>query len=602
MSRLLRLPVTALTALALALVMGPGCLGGVEDEDRPEVLPVTAPEDVGEITAELSAADVLARARSWVNVGMPYCGGTNGGSDSICGGKCTRTGAANNPEWNPYRSDCSGLVSYSWGLPAPGLDTGSMGAIANKGTGAFTRVDISALQPGDALITTTKGHTFLFAGWVVPMKKLKLIEEYDCGKVAREVDRDVTISGNTLKKTGDSRPYLAAHLKSMIAGPPPPPPPPANKAPQGYLDNASCDAGIDGWAQDPDAPSASIEVHLYLDGPAGQGRGVKLDASRSRDDLCAAIGSCNHGFAYRMPRSLFDGKDHTVHAYGIDATGGSNPLLGNAPKTFTCAKAMPAGERRWITNMDSLGAWKLDRFESEMPVSPAEADAIPLGTDVPAAPVLWKGVGEARVWLIDSGFKRGVPNPDAMAAWHFAWGSIVEKPAAEIAALPEGPLVRQAPVMVAADSQGRLTLLDDALPKLPAPPTPGIGGSNAGTAGTGGSASAGAGGSDDDGNGTGPDLPSPDDDGSAIDPGSTTYEDGPFTPVGGSAGAAGKRTAPEPPRVAGSDESAESGCSTSNRRDARLSPLLLLGLAMFWRRRFAPKTNAKKRRGKGKEE
>lgn len=585
MSRLLRLPVAALaTAISIGLVTGAGCV-----VDEPEVLPVTAPEDIGEITAELSAADVLGRARSWVSVGMPYCGGTNGGSDSICGGKCTRTGAANNPEWNPYRSDCSGLVSYSWGLPAPGLDTGSMGVIANKGTGAFTRIDIAALQPGDALVTTSKGHTFLFAGWVVPMKKLKLIEEYDCGKVAREVDRDVTISGNTLKKTGDSRPYLAAHLKSMTTGAPPPPtpPPPANKAPQGYLDRADCDAGIDGWAQDPDAPNAAIEVHLYIDGPAGQGRGVKLTASRSRDDLCAAIGSCNHGFAYRAPRSLFDGKDHTVHAYGIDSGGGSNPLLGSAPRTFNCAKIMPAGQRRWITNMDSLGAWKLDRFEAEMPVSAAEADAIPLGANVPAAPVLWKGVGEARVWLIDSGFKRGVQNPDSMAAWHFDWASIVEKPVAEIAAIPEGPLVRQAPVMIAADSQGRLTLLDDALPTPPSPPVPGTAGSGGttGTAGAGGSAAAaGAGGSD---GGTGPDLPSPDDDGTAVDAGSTTYEDGPFTSTGGNggSGAAGKGGSPSrtppPSRVAGSDESSESGCSVTGRDVRAPYPAVLAGLAML---------------------
>ena len=41
----------------------------------------------------------VSRASSWVAVDMPYCGGVNGGGDSICGGTCERTGQADNSAW-----------------------------------------------------------------------------------------------------------------------------------------------------------------------------------------------------------------------------------------------------------------------------------------------------------------------------------------------------------------------------------------------------------------------------------------------------------------------------------------------------------------------
>ena len=62
-----------------------------------------------------------------------------------------------------------------------------------------------------------------------------------------------------------------------------------------------------------------------------------------KNDLCQAIGSCNHGYAYPIPVSLQDGAMHTVHAYGIDTAGGNNPELSGGPKGFTCAPpALPA--------------------------------------------------------------------------------------------------------------------------------------------------------------------------------------------------------------------------------------------------------------------
>jgi hypothetical protein len=114
----------------------------------------------------------------------------------------------------------------------------------------------------------------------------------------------------------------------------PPPPSPA----RGSLDSVTCDQ-IAGWAEDPNAPSTASPVDIYLDGPAGTGRGLgRFTAGNMRSDLCSAIGSCDHGFAIQPPATLYDGHSHSVYAYAIAVTpGASNTLLSNAPLTLHCA-------------------------------------------------------------------------------------------------------------------------------------------------------------------------------------------------------------------------------------------------------------------------
>lgn len=112
----------------------------------------------------------------------------------------------------------------------------------------------------------------------------------------------------------------------------------SNRAPVGYLDHAGCDV-LAGWSMDPDQPDTVIDVHLYIGGPGSGAPGFPVHAGIHRDDLCAAIGSCNHGYSFPTPASFLDGADHAVFAYGIDAMGGDNPLLGTA--TFHCAPPPP---------------------------------------------------------------------------------------------------------------------------------------------------------------------------------------------------------------------------------------------------------------------
>jgi hypothetical protein len=128
------------------------------------------------------ADSTLARARLWIAAKMPYCGGPNGGHDVICGGTCERTGTAEKPEWDPYRSDCSGFVSWSWALPAPGRTTRTL---APYDTSVSVLINVDDLQPGDAL--NNNEHVMLWGGWTDKAAgKATVLEESNCGKIAHE--------------------------------------------------------------------------------------------------------------------------------------------------------------------------------------------------------------------------------------------------------------------------------------------------------------------------------------------------------------------------------------------------------------------------------
>lgn len=157
---------------------------------------------------------MIARAQSWVDAQVPYCQAANHGWDAACGQTCNRTGAAANPAWDPYRSDCSGFVSWAWGLPPPGLVV--TGLAKPSVSAAINAVD---LQPGDALYASDHSHTFLFAGWATPHSKMHIMAESDCGKVAEAKDYSVSsISGSTVHFSWGT--YTAARYNSISFAPP----------------------------------------------------------------------------------------------------------------------------------------------------------------------------------------------------------------------------------------------------------------------------------------------------------------------------------------------------------------------------------------------
>lgn len=117
---------------------------------------------------------------------------------------------------------------------------------------------------------------------------------------------------------------------------PPLPVPGVGQSPRGRFETITSEGVAVGWAYDPGEAARSIQVHFYIDGPAGSGTfGCAVDASMPRADINAQQSiPGDHGFACQLPSQFADGNSHEVYAYGIDVTGNPNALLSNSPLTL----------------------------------------------------------------------------------------------------------------------------------------------------------------------------------------------------------------------------------------------------------------------------
>lgn len=175
-----------------------------EDEDPPPGKVEPTPS-----TNQTFAEKTLARARLWIAAEMPYCGGPNGGKDVICGGTCVRSGESKKPEWDKYRSDCSGFVSWSWELPAPGRTTRTLAPYDNEVSAV---IEVKDLKPGDAL--NGSSHVMLFGGWVDEAAgKATILQESRCGTFAQEKVSTFTKVDATTLKISDGRNFRPIRLK-----------------------------------------------------------------------------------------------------------------------------------------------------------------------------------------------------------------------------------------------------------------------------------------------------------------------------------------------------------------------------------------------------
>lgn len=152
--------------------------------------------------AAIGRSAIVARAQEWVDAKLLYCVSTQGAYDATCKYTCNRQ---DNPAWNGYFSDCSGLITWAWGLTeAQRLYTGS---IAPYGGNQSFKIDAHDLQPGDALNDRSDPdgdgklhhHVMLFAGWKIPGKVATIIQESGCGKVANRTEQNVQYVGDKLQ-------------------------------------------------------------------------------------------------------------------------------------------------------------------------------------------------------------------------------------------------------------------------------------------------------------------------------------------------------------------------------------------------------------------
>ncbi len=193
-----------LTCTAFASLAG---CGGAPDPTEDEL---RAPRAL-----ELTAGDAVARAQLWVNAQVPYCQSPNGkpDADPACASVCTRPV---NPDWDPYRSDCSGFVSWAWGLAAPGHSTDQF---APAKTDITAVIDGNSLQPGDAL-NIPGDHMIFFVAWITAGSHATFMEEPGCSaspNYAHEFSSAVVINGSSVTVAYEGKTFTAIRYQGLSA-------------------------------------------------------------------------------------------------------------------------------------------------------------------------------------------------------------------------------------------------------------------------------------------------------------------------------------------------------------------------------------------------
>jgi hypothetical protein len=183
------------TLFALAAVTAAACTELVDSDASDE----NDGTGKGDGPSSQGDPEAVARGKEWVDAKVPYCQAPNHehDNDADCAMTCTRP---DNPDWDPYRSDCAGFVSWAWGQPPPGRTTATL---APFDTEVSYAIDAVKLLPGDAI--NNNHHTMLFVEWLIPGKKARFYEEAGCSTsqpYAREyISTIASTSGHTLMLT-----------------------------------------------------------------------------------------------------------------------------------------------------------------------------------------------------------------------------------------------------------------------------------------------------------------------------------------------------------------------------------------------------------------
>src|SRR3569623_237915 len=179
----------------LVLALAAGCTGSVGGTGDPmgDDDSMTSPD------AGPSVPTPIARAQLWVDAKVPYCQAANHERDydSACAMTCERP---DNADWDPYRSDCSGFVSWAWELPAPGRVTSTLAPFEMDITNVIDAMD---LLPGDAV--NNDEHIMLFKEWTTPGVEATFMEEPGCSSsepYARAFTAKVSIDATSITVSG----------------------------------------------------------------------------------------------------------------------------------------------------------------------------------------------------------------------------------------------------------------------------------------------------------------------------------------------------------------------------------------------------------------
>lgn len=150
---------------------------------------------------------------------------------------------------------------------------------------------------------------------------------------------------------------------------------PVSYKPQGCVDSIQSNAigkiTVTGWAFDRDSLNSSLQIHVYVGGPAGSGApGYVVTANAYRPDVNKAYPGVGSYHGFRSTISVSKRGNQTVYLYAINVGGGNNnPLLaaksvnirgGNASSSVSNKSAsfqMPLANARCTWRSYSNWSW-----------------------------------------------------------------------------------------------------------------------------------------------------------------------------------------------------------------------------------------------------
>jgi hypothetical protein len=183
-------------------------------------------ENTSSSAAAIAESTIVSRGMEWVNAELHYCQAARGvvDYDSSCWaweGPSHRCDRESNAAWNAYRSDCSGFVTWAWGLPPVGDGGYVTSDFAPYDTSFSHTIDGSQLRPGDALNKTPDEHIILFKQWVTAGRTAIFMEEPGCSApepYAHEFTSDVSISGSEVYVDYEGATFYAIRYDSSSGG------------------------------------------------------------------------------------------------------------------------------------------------------------------------------------------------------------------------------------------------------------------------------------------------------------------------------------------------------------------------------------------------
>jgi subtilisin-like proprotein convertase family protein len=121
--------------------------------------------------------------------------------------------------------------------------------------------------------------------------------------------------------------------------------PSTNDLPEGSHETATDpDCRTTGWTYDPDDTGNPIRVRIYRDSPPPAGTLVHeafTDVFRNLSGVGGPTGAFGFDVRFQATSGLFDGTQHDLYAYGVDANNGINQILFGSPLEIDCGTATP---------------------------------------------------------------------------------------------------------------------------------------------------------------------------------------------------------------------------------------------------------------------